>query len=79
MSTTELILLLYVLPMIIVAVGIFLDEDTKNLGDWFDDCGYALVPIINILLSVILITLFLMERFKIRERWDKLRNIKLRD
>ena len=79
MGTIELILLLYVLPMVIVAVGIFLDEDTKNLGDWFDDCGYAFVPVINIILSVILITLFLMERFKIKERWDRLRSVKLRD
>ena len=79
MSITEIILLFYVLPMVILGVGILFDRETKTMGDFVDCLKYMVIPVFNIVMLVGVIIMMLWEKLNLQENWKKFRNLKIRD
>ena len=78
MSILEVILIFYVLPMIVVGVGLYFDEGTRTMGHWLDDCGFVFIPLINFITCFIVISIFIDEKLLIKERWKKFRDLKIK-
>ena len=79
MSTTEIILVFYVLPMVILGLGILLDKETKTFGDFIDCLKYIIIPAFNIVMLVGVTVMVLWESCNLKKNWEKFRNLKIRD
>ena len=79
MSITEIILLFYVLPMVILGVGILFDREIKTMGDVVDCLKFIIIPVFNIAVLVGVIIMMLWEKLNLQENWKKFRNLKIRD
>ena len=78
MSILEIILVFYVLPTVIVGVGLYFDKGIRTMGDWLDQCGLVFIPVLNIIACLIMFHIILKEKFKAGERWKNFRNIKIK-
>jgi hypothetical protein len=78
----ELIMILYVLPMVIVAIAHYVDKETRTIGD-FLKFGWAMVtPVANLFVSCALLTYyiskFFINRYNLGEMWEKLMGKKIK-
>ena len=76
----NLILLLYVLPMVIMAVFQYFEEKPQTIGELLVDGWLIYVPCIN-LLATCMIPFYYISKFysgKFNSWWEKFKNIKIR-
>lgn len=78
MSILEIILVFYVLPTVIVGVGLYFDKGTRTMGDWLDACGLVFIPVLNIIAFLTMFHIILKEKSRSGERWKNFRNIKIK-
>ena len=79
MSITNIILIFYVVPLVILGGGILLDKTTKTLGDFIDCLKYIIFPVFNIIMLIGVLIMILWENCHLQKNWKKLRNLKIRD
>lgn len=78
MGSIELILVFYILPMVMTGVGLYLDQATRTMGDWLDECGLVFIPVLNIIACLTMFHIILKEKLRAGERWKKFRDIKIK-
>ena len=78
MSLTEIILLFYVLPMVIVGVGLYFNEGIRTIGDWLDNCDLVFIPVLNNVACFTMFCIILKDNLRMGERWKKFRNLKIK-
>lgn len=79
MSITEIILVFYVAPMVLLGLGVFFDRETKTMGDFIDCLKFMVIPVFNIVMLIGVIIMVLWENLDLQKNWEKFRNLKIRD
>ena len=74
----NLILLLYVVPMIVVFLITYFDEKAQTVGDLLEDIWYCLFPGLNLFLAVCYPIFLITQANRIQELRKKIINIKLK-
>lgn len=74
----NLILLLYVVPMIIVFLIIYFDEKAETVGDLLKDIWYCLFPGLNLFLAICFPIFLITQTDCIQELRKKIINTKLK-
>ena len=73
------IIVLYVLPLIVNSLYLIKgDTNVKTLGDFLDAYVLYLVPVFNLVLSILLPIAFILDKMNAQERWEKFKNIKIK-
>ena len=76
----NLILLLYVLPMVINISFQYFEEKAETIGDLLKFKCYYFTPVFNLLISII-IPFYFLDKFygeKFGSWWERFKNIKIR-
>ena len=74
------ILVLYVLPMVIMAIFQYFEEKPQTIGELLEDSWIVFVPCIN-LLGLIIIPFYYIDKLyseKFSSWWERFKNIKIR-
>ena len=78
---TEIILLLYFMPMFISLFFCYKDDDIKTIGDLLNQSGWFLIPFVNIFVCLMIPIYYLtkfLESKKINVYFDKIKNTKIK-
>lgn len=78
MTTTTLILLLYVLPMIISGLFHYFDKSTKTLGNFMEMWWAIFLPFINSITAICVITGIFMEYLEDKNWLQRIKDIKIK-
>jgi Ni,Fe-hydrogenase I cytochrome b subunit len=73
------IIVLYVLPLIVNSLYLIKgDTNVETIGDFLDAYVLYLVPVFNLVLSILLPIAFILDKMNAQERWEKFKNIKIK-
>ena len=78
----ELIMILYVLPMVVVAITHYAEEETRTIGDFLKFWFMIFIPFLNLFIFCVLplyyISNFLKGRYNLGKMWENLMNKKIK-
>ena len=78
--TLNLIILLYVLPMVINIAFQYFEDKAETVGDLLKFKHYYFIPVFNLIISII-IPIYFVDKFygeKFSSWWERFKNIKIR-